>query len=76
MNKIIRSKMTGKYGKIIGITNSKVIVDFTNEGSPIVVSFNDFLKYCDCDKEVVDEINKMKEFADTINQTCNALHNI
>lgn len=71
MNKVIRSKLTGQYGNIFNITETKVILDFTNEGSPIAVSFNDFIKCCECDPDVLEIVKQKKAIYDEI---CNALH--
>lgn len=76
MNSVIRSKATGLYGNIVGITSLKVIVDFTKEGSPVEVSFNDFLKYCECDEEIRQKVVQLKAIIDEINANSNTLENI
>ena len=71
MINVVKSKITGQYGNIVNITETKVILDFTNEGSPIAVSFNDFIKYCECDPEALEIVKQKKAIYDEI---CNALH--
>lgn len=60
MNKVIRSKTTSKYGKIIAFTELCVIIDFYESNEPIAVPFDTFLKLCDCDEEVRRHIESLK----------------
>ena len=58
MNKEIRSIKTFQKGKIIRINSNSIDITFVKEEEPIRISFDTFLKFCICDDEIIDIINK------------------
>lgn len=61
LNIEIRSKNTYQKGRIINITNDRVIVTFVKEKEPIAITFDTFLKNCMCDEKTRRTIEKKIE---------------
>ena len=58
LGRTIRSKHTYSKGKILGINEQFVIVTFTEEEAPMVLTYETFLNNCLCDDEVRNKINE------------------
>lgn len=66
MNKVIRSKASGQYGKLIRIDGENVYLQFIRNAfaEPIKVSIRKVLELVICEKELQEEINKRIEELD------------
>ena len=66
MNKIVRSKASGQYGKVTKIVGENVYLQFLRnvDAEPIKVSIRKILELVICEKELQEEINKRIEELD------------
>lgn len=68
MNKIIRSKASGQYGKLTKIVGENVYLQFlkNEDAEPIKVNIRKALSLIKCDKDVETEIKNRIEELDNV----------